>query len=97
MDFFGRTCGFQVILKFCHIEDSSFPKQYTMDVPEFSHFLITYISFDILILRANTEKCIINILLSNTLSKSDPINLFCTENYLPQTNNTASYYRTILE
>ena len=50
-----------------------------------------YISFDLLILRANTEKCIINILLSNTLSKSDPINLFCTENYLPQTNNTASY------
>lgn len=42
MDFFGRTCGFQVTLKFCHVEDSSCPKQYTMDVPEFSHFLITF-------------------------------------------------------
>lgn len=33
---------------------------------------------DIIILRANTEKCLINILLSNTLSKSDPClaNLF---------------------
>ena len=42
MEFFGRTCGFQVTLKFCHVEGSSCPEQYTMDVPEFSHFLITF-------------------------------------------------------
>lgn len=40
MDFFGRTCGFQVTLKFCHVEDSFCPKQYTMGVPEFSLSLL---------------------------------------------------------
>lgn len=43
-----------------------------MDVPEFFPLLIK-ISFDILILSANREKHLVNILLNNALSKSDPV------------------------
>lgn len=51
MDFFGRTCGFQVTLKFCHVEDSFAPNSIQWMYLN-SPFLI---AFDILILRANTE------------------------------------------
>lgn len=76
--FFLRKDGFlwKNVLPSGHIEKLPcigfiFPKIISNECTQILPF--PYISFDVLIPSANKENCLTNVLLNNTLSKSDPV------------------------